>query len=319
MRQKLIIDTDPGIDDAMAIHYAFAHPDLDVLGLTTIFGNVFVPQATRNALLLSEQAHYLVDVAEGAAQPQVQSLNPPSHHVHGAEGFGDVPVSQPEGTAIEMNAADYIVKTCRQHSGEVILCPVGPLTNIAAALRADPELVNHVQKVVIMGGAVWASGNVSAHAEANIWNDPHAADEVFAADWDIDLIGLDVTQKIFCDDTDFARLRKASPDIGGFLHDISSFYIKFYHSIIQQHVCLMHDPSALVAITDERFFGFKVTPLSVVCEGEAAGQTVSDGNLSRRPGRVAVSADVQRVKNRFLDICATADKMKGDRLACDAG
>ena len=319
MRQKLIIDTDPGIDDAMAIHYAFAHPGLAVLGLTTIFGNVFVPQATRNALLLSEQAHYHVDVAEGAAQPQVQSLNPPSHHVHGAEGFGDVPVSQPNGTAVEMSAADYITKTCRQHSGEVILCPVGPLTNIAAALRADPELVNHVQKVVIMGGAVWASGNVSAHAEANIWNDPHAADEVFAADWDIDLIGLDVTQKISCDDADFARLRKAAPDIGGFLHDISSFYINFYHSIIRQHVCLMHDPSALVAITDEPFFGFRITPLSVVCEGEAVGQTVSDGNLSRRPVRVAVSADVQKVKNRFLDICATADKMKGDRLACEAG
>ena len=90
MQQKLIIDTDPGIDDAMAIHYAFAHPGLDVLGLTTIFGNVFVPQATRNALLLSEQAHYFVDVAEGASRPLVQSLNPPSHHVHGAEGFGDV-------------------------------------------------------------------------------------------------------------------------------------------------------------------------------------------------------------------------------------
>jgi inosine-uridine nucleoside N-ribohydrolase len=217
-----------------------------------------------------------------------------------------------------VSAADYIVKTCRQHSGEVILCPVGPLTNIAAALRADPELVNHVQKVVIMGGAVWAAGNVSDYAEANIWNDPQAADEVFAANWDIDLIGLDVTQKISCDDADFARLRKAAPDIGGFLHDISAFYIKFYHSVINQNVCLIHDPSALVAITDEPLFGFKATPLSVVCEGEAVGQTVPDGRLSRRPVRVAVSADVQKVKRRFLDICATADKMKDDRLACQA-
>lgn len=319
MQQKLIIDTDPGIDDAMAIHYAFAHPDLEVLGLTTIFGNVFVPQATRNALLLSEQAHYCVDVAEGAAQPLVQSLNPPSHHVHGAEGFGNVPVKQPYGMQVEISAADYIVKKCRQHSGEVILCPVGPLTNIAAALKADPELVNHVQKVVIMGGAVWSPGNVSAYAEANIWNDPHAADEVFAADWDIDLIGLDVTQKISCDDADFAYLRKAAPDIGGFLHEISAFYIKYYHSIFQKHVCLMHDPSALVAITDELLFGFKETPLSVVCEGEAVGQTMPDERSSRRPVRVAVSADVQRVKSCFLDICATADKMKRNRMASHAG
>jgi inosine-uridine nucleoside N-ribohydrolase len=315
VQQKLIIDTDPGIDDAMAIHYAFAHSGLDVLGLTTVFGNVFVPQATRNALLLSEQAHYHVDVVEGAAKPLVQPLNPPSHHVHGAEGFGDVPVSQSRGTAIEMSAAEYIVKTCRQHSGEIILCPVGPLTNIAAALIADPALVNHVQKVVIMGGAVWAPGNVSTFAEANIWNDPHAADRVFAADWNIDLIGLDVTQKISCDDADFASLREAAPDIGGFLHEISVFYIKFYHSVIQQHVCLMHDPSALVAITDESLFGFQETPLSVVCDGEAVGQTVPDDSLSRRPVRVAVSADMEKIKARFLDICATADKMKGDRLA----
>ena len=177
-----------------------------------------------------------------AAQPLVQSLNPPSHHVHGAEGFGDVPVKQPYGTPVEMSAADYNVNACRQHSGEIILCAVGPLTNIAAALKVDPELVNHVQKVVIMGGTVWSPGNVSAYAEANIWNDPHAADEVFAADWDIDLIGLDVTQKISCDDADFAHLRKAAPDIGGFLHEISAFYIKYYHSIFQKHVCLMHDP-----------------------------------------------------------------------------
>ena len=130
----------------------------------------FVPQATRNALLLSEQAHYCVDVAEGAAQPLVQSLN--RHRIMCmARGVWYVPVKQPYGMQVEMSAADYIVKKCRQHSGEVILCPVGPLTNIAAALKADPELVNHVQKVVIMGGAVWSPGNVSAYAEANIWND----------------------------------------------------------------------------------------------------------------------------------------------------
>ena len=170
-----------------------------------------------------------------------------------------------------------------------------------------------------MGGAVWATGNVSTHAEANIWNDPHAADEVFAADWDIDLIGLDVTQKVSCNNADFARLHKAAPDIGGFLHKISAFYIKFYHSVIQQHVCLMHDPCALVAITDEPLFHFKVTPLSVVCEGEAIGQTVPDESLSRRPVRVAVSADVQKVKSRFLDICATADKMKNCRMTDHAG
>ena len=145
MQQKLIIDTDPGIDDAMAIHYAFAHPGLDVLGLTT-----------SSAMYSSRRQHGMhccclnrlitASMWQGAAQPLVQTLNPPSHHVHGAEGFGDIPVKQPHGTQVEMSAADYIAQTCRHHSGEVILCPVGPLTNIAALLRADPELVNHVKR-----------------------------------------------------------------------------------------------------------------------------------------------------------------------------
>jgi len=313
MTQKLIIDTDPGIDDAMAIHYAFAHQGLDVLGLTTIFGNVFAWQATRNALLLSEQAHYPVDVAGGAAKPLTQPLNPPSHHVHGTEGFGDLPATQPQGAALKKTAEEYLSDICRAHSGEVILCPVGPLTNIASVLRHDPDIVKHVKKLVIMGGAVWVPGNVSAHAEANIWNDPHAADAVFAADWDIDLIGLDVTQTIACDDADFKSLRQAAPEIGGFLHDISEFYIKFYHSVIGREVCLMHDTSALIATTDEELFTYKATPLSVVCSGEEIGRTVPDDSLGRRAVRVAVGADAQKIRTRFLDICGQADKMKQHR------
>ena len=315
MKQKLIIDTDPGIDDAMAIHYAFAHQGLDVLGLTTIFGNVFVQQATRNALCLAEQAAYLLDVVEGAPHPLTQPLNPPSHHVHGEEGFGDMPAKTPQGSALSKTTDTYLSEVCRAHSGEVILCPVGPLTNIASLLRHDPDIVQHVKKLVIMGGAVWAPGNVSAYAEANIWNDPHAAEAVFAADWDIDLIGLDVTQTIDCDDADFAALRQAAPEIGGFLHEISGFYIKFYHSVIGRHVCLMHDPSALVAITDEALFIYKSTPLSVVCSGEEVGRTVPDDSLNRRPVRVAVAADAEKIKARFLDICSQADTMKQHRLS----
>ena len=310
MKQKLIIDTDPGIDDAMAIHYAFAHPGLDVLGLTTIFGNVFAWQATRNALLLSEQARYPLDVVEGAPCPLTQPLNPPSHHVHGEEGFGDLPAQTPKRAPLAKTTDTYLSEICRAHSGEVILCPVGPLTNIASVLRHDPDIVKHVKKLVIMGGAVWVPGNVSAYAEANIWNDPHAADAVFAADWDIDLIGLDVTQTIDCDDADFTALRQAAPEIGGFLHEISAFYIKFYHSVIGRHVCLMHDPSALIAITDEELFTYQETPLSVVCSGEQIGRTVVQDSANRRAVRVAVGADTAKIKARFLDICGQADKMK---------
>ena len=203
---KLIIDTDPGIDDAMAIHYACADSRIELVGLTTIFGNVFIHQATRNALFLLEQAGYDADVAEGAEHPIIMTPNPPSHYVHGDEGLGDLSAPDVSEQADSRPAWAYISEMCRQFPGEIVLCPVGPLTNIARLLEHDPDIVCYVRKLVIMGGAVWVPGNVTDYAEANIWNDPHAADMVFAADWDIDLIGLDVTQKIACDAKDFDQI-----------------------------------------------------------------------------------------------------------------
>ena len=306
--QKLIIDTDPGIDDAMAIHYAFADARLEVLGLTTIFGNVWTAQATRNALFLAEQAHYDVPVVGGAETPLIQPANPPAHHVHGTQGLGDNPAPHPHKKPDPRKAADFLIETCRQHGGEVILCPIGPLTNIAQMLEADPDIVRYVQRLVIMGGAVWTKGNVTKWAEANIWNDPHAADKVFAADWQIDLIGLDVTQQIDCTSQDFARLRQTSPQIGGFLHEISDFYIQFYASVLGAPLCLLHDPAALVAIMHRELFSFRTTPLHVSLEGETIGQTISDETLHRRGINVAIAADREKIAAQFFDVCAGADK-----------
>ena len=180
--QKIIIDTDPGIDDAMAIHQAFADPRLEVLGLTTIFGNVATPMATRNALRLVEMAAYPAVVAHGAEAPLVREVAPPADFVHGAEGFGTVPPAEPQGRADARSAAVFIAETAAAHPGEVIICAVGPLTNLALALTHDPDLVRNVHSVVVMGGSIAWHGNVSDCAEANIWGDPDAADAVFAAD-----------------------------------------------------------------------------------------------------------------------------------------
>ena len=313
MTTKLIIDTDPGIDDAMAIHYAFAHPGLEVLALTTVFGNVWVEQATRNALVLAEQAHYPCVVAEGADRPIAMPANAPSHYVHGDEGFGDLPAMTPQGQADPRPAHEVIADLCRQYPGEIVLAPVGPLTNIARLLDHDPEITSYVKKLVIMGGAVFCQGNVSAYAEANIWNDPHAADQVFAADWPIELIGLDITQKIKCDAEDFKTLAQSSPEIGGFLNEISDFYIKFYHSVVGEYVCLMHDPTAIVAITDPDLIDYQDVRLSVICEGEAIGQTIPSDALKRRPVKVAVAADGAKISKTFLDICAETDTIKKSR------
>ena len=311
--QKLIIDTDPGIDDAMAIHYALAEPQLELVGLTSIFGNVYVDQATRNALCLAEMAGADIPVAEGAAAPLVQPLNPPSHHVHGPEGFGRLPAASPAGQADPRPAWQFISETCRATAGGVTLCPVGPLTNIARLLDYDPGITGFVKRLVIMGGAAWCGGNVSAVAEANIWNDPHAAEAVFAADWQVEMVGLDVTSQIKCTRADFAGLAGAAPEIGSFLAEIADFYIDFYKGRLAEEVCLMHDPAAVLSIVRPDLFDWKEVPIEVVTSGEEVGRTRPQPAASRRPARIAVGVDAAAVRAHFLSITASADRLAATR------
>ncbi len=308
-KHKIIIDTDPGIDDAMAIHYAFADPRIKVLGLTSVFGNVYTEQATRNALFLAEQANYKLDVAEGAKKPIKQNLNQPSFHVHGEEGFGSLSAQTSKKVKLNQKAKNFISQTCRKYPGEVVVCPIGPLTNIAEVLKSDPEITKYVKKIIIMGGALKCKGNVTEHAEANIWNDPHAADIVFGGDWKIEIIGLDVTRKIISTRRDFQILKKNSPEIGGFINKISDFYINFYESVTGEKKCLMHDPSAIVALTDPSLFKFEEHPLEVICEGEIIGKTIISKNSQKRhPIKVALNANFKKVSFKFFEICANADR-----------
>ena len=312
--QKIIIDTDPGIDDAMAIHQAFADSRLEVVGLTTIFGNVYVEQATRNALWLAEKAMYESSVASGALKPLVQAMNTPSFYVHGEEGFGSFTDIKPTRKPDLRPAHIYLSETLRANSREIILCPIGPLTNIANLLDYDPEIVNYVKKLVIMGGAVHVPGNVTSYAEANFWNDPHAANKVLGADWHIDLIGLDVTTKIQFPPDIFSQIAELSPSIGGFIHDICEFYINFYSEIVGKRVCLMHDPAAVLAISDRDIFTFQKEPLSVIVDGEEVGNSFVSKNTSRKAVSVAVGVDVEAAKRRFIAILGAADSAYNKRV-----
>lgn len=318
MAQKILIDTDPGIDDAMAIHLAFAHPDLDMVGLTSVFGNVHVPIATRNALALVEMAGASCPVAEGAAAPLTQPMKPPAYYVHGDDGFGNSGVIHPAGTADPRPAAKFIVDAIHAAPGEVHLCPVGPLTNIAMALRLDPSITSKVAGITVMGGAIDCQGNVTEWAEANIWNDPHAAAEVFAAEWSVTLVGLDVTETVRCTAEDFAGLADASPDIGGFLNRAVQFYFEWHKSKPHYRTgpfegCFMHDPSAILAITDPELFDMEQTGLSVITDGERIGQTIRSDEGSRH--RVCLKAKTDAVRQRFLDITRDADGRRDDRKA----
>ena len=311
--QKIIIDTDPGIDDAMAIHMAFADPRLDVLGLTTIFGNVTIDIATRNALVLAEMAQYETVVSKGALVPRRRPLEPPADFVHGGEGFGDVPPITPRGTAIADDAARYLCETCAAHPGEIIICAVGPLTNLAAALDYDPAIADHVKAVVVMGGSAAPHGNVTNVAEANIWNDPDAAECVFAAAWPVTMVGLDVTEKAQCTPADFAMLAEQSPDIGGFLNAATQFYFDFHENKTGNRSCFMHDPSAVLAITDPDYFDFERMALKVTCDGDEIGRTLPVDDASRPMVQVAIKVNAAAVRDKFIQLVSSADKARDGR------
>jgi len=301
---KLIIDTDPGVDDAMAYFYAHARSGMEIIALTTVFGNVTVEDATKNALWLTEFSNASqVKVYQGAAKPLSITPNPVSSEVHGEHGFGDIEIGEVSSEKQDEPAADYLVKAAREAPGEITVCAIGPLTNIALAVQKDPEFVSNLKQLVIMGGALDASGNVTEFAEANFWNDPHAADIVVNAPGDgkIVIVGLDVTDRIAFTPQDFIDIEKASEKVGGFLNDIGKFYMAFYQSRSGRFACSLHDPSAVIATELPELFSMESTPLSVITEGEKIGM------LQRREGKgrkchVCLNGDFDGIVQQFKEI-----------------
>lgn len=301
---RLLIDTDPGIDDAMAIFYAGLHPEIEIVGMTGIFGNVTVERATANAAVLAGMLGRRIPVARGADRPLVQPPNPVSDYVHGPHGFGNLPPQPAPWPPEPVSAAEFICATVNAHPGEITLVPLGPLTNIALALRLDPSIAGKVRGVVLMGGGL-ERGNVTQFAEANIWNDPHAADEVLAADWPVTMVGLDVTSQVLAGPDYFAAVAAAAPRLGGFLERAARFYMRFYAARYGLEGAQMHDPTAIIAITDPALFDVETTALEVIVDGERAGQTLRAPGSGRRPVTVPVGVDADAVKERFLSVLAT--------------
>lgn len=277
MPKKIIIDTDPGIDDAMAILFALRSPEVEVIGLTTIFGNVHTGLATQNALRLVEFAGQPdIPVAQGASLPLVAPLEGIADFVHGADGLGNINMPPPAGRPSNLPAAQFIVQTVMAHPGQVTLVAIGPLTNLALALALEPALVNNVAGVVIMGGAVTVNGNVTPAAEANIIHDPHAADVVLTAGWPVVLVGLDVTMQTVMTGDYLAKLKSNGSAVGEFVYNISRFYQDFHYQAHGLEGCHTHDPSAIAYVIDPSLFTVKEGPVRVVTGGIAAGQTLLD-------------------------------------------
>ena len=279
-KHRVIYDTDPGVDDAMALYYALAHPAIELLGITTSFGNVTAPQATANALYLTQLAGRNIPVAQGATQPLSKHAEAPPDFIHGADGLGNLPLrAAVTGQADSRSAAQFIVDMARQHPGEITLVPVGPLTNMALALQLEPKLPQLLKQVVIMGGAIAEHGNVSPVAEANVWNDPHAADAVLTAGFKLTMVGLDVTYKVLLPVNMFENIaaQHRHPATDTLLHAVK-FYSAFYQSRFAHmkdfHGCYGHDVLAFICLTNPELFGYQSGPTRVLPEGMAQGQTI---------------------------------------------
>lgn len=312
MSHKIILDTDPGIDDAMAIFFAFQHPEIDVLGLTTVFGNVPVDMAAKNAITLCDLAKQSIPVCKGVARPWVGPESTYAHFVHGDDGFGNIDYPAAKGEPDPRSSAQFIVDMARQYPGEITLVAIGPLGNLALALRLEPDLPKLIKGVSIMGGAAFVGGNVTPVAEANIWNDAYAAEIVFAADWELTMFGLDVTYACPFSPDFLTQLKSVNPSLGGFVHDAAQFYTKFYSQNEEQDVCYFHDAMPLAHLIEPSLFELKTGHARVSTDPLNQGQTsIALPNTTASPDwleaqtiKVATKVNNQQLTQLYIDTYA---------------
>ncbi|KAD5960349.1 hypothetical protein R6Q59_013479 [Mikania micrantha] len=279
---KIIIDTDPGIDDSITIMMAFQTPNLEILGLTTIFGNVSTKDATRNALLLCEIAGRRdVPVAEGSSTP-LKGIEPKIiDFVHGSDGLGNINLPDPKAKKVDISASEFLVDKVSQYPGEVSILALGPLTNLAMAIKRDSSFVTKLKRVVILGGAFFALGNITPAAEANIYGDPEAADIVFTSGANIVVVGINITTQVKLSDKDLDELRRSAGKHAQFLYDITRFYRDWHVKSDGVYGIFLHDPVSFVALVRPDLFTYKKGVVRVETQGICTGHTLMDQGLKK--------------------------------------
>lgn len=280
---KILFDTDPGIDDAMALLMLARDARAELVGIMTVFGNAPIDLTTRNALALCERFGIDVPVVRGAARPLVRAPGDFPVAIHGRDGMGEVGLAPAtDRQVVPDSAAVFIADMALRHAGKLTLVAVGPLTNLALALQHDPQVAANIARVVVMGGAFGVNGhrgNASPVAEANIWNDPHAAAQVFAASWPITVVGLDVTHQVLMTDDYLDALGRDGGAEGAFIRDITRFYEAFYRQRTGGGI-YSHDASAVACALDASPFTLRRGAVGVVTEGDEAGRTLQTEAMS---------------------------------------
>src|SRR5438270_11260924 len=276
MKHKIILDCDPGHDDAIAILLAAHHPDIDLLAITTVAGNQSLDKTTLNALKVCSLANIRsVPIAKGLDRPLVR----PARHapdIHGESGMDGPNIPEPDLELVPQHGVDLLIDLLMNSDGDITLVPTGPLTNIAAAMRREPAILPKIQAISLMGGAIGV-GNRMAAAEFNIWADPEAAAIVFDCGRPITMTPLEVTHQALATDEVLARLRAVDRAVANFAADLLIFFGDTYRNVFGFPAPPVHDPCAVAAVIDPDILQAHTIHVEIETEGEwTSGRTVCD-------------------------------------------
>ena len=295
MAKRILIDTDPGIDDSLAILLALASPELSLEGLSVVHGNCSLEQAVANGLSILELANASrVPLAKGCELPLVQpSLLAPETHGNSGLGYANLP--KPRSRPTVQHGSDLLIEKIMSNPGEFTLVAIGPLTNVALAIRKEPRMVDALKELIIMGGAIRHEGNTTALAEFNTYVDPHAAHIVYHAGIPITLVPLDVTYQCVLMASDVERLLKIDSPISQFIRDATDFYMEYHDSYQGIKGCVINDPLALALTFASELCDYQELPVDVdISGGVSTGKTFADFyNYDKKPVNMKVALGVR--------------------------
>ncbi|OZG66301.1 nucleoside hydrolase [Bifidobacterium hapali] len=306
--KKIILDLDTGIDDTLAIAYALGSGEAELVGITGTYGNVTVDQGVRNALAVAELfGHPEVPVYRGVDHPLTRdtfTVSAGSAFIHGNNGIGEIDIPDANREPESEPAVDFIIDAVKTYGKELTYIPTGALTNIATALRRAPEIRNLFGSIVLMGGALTVPGNVNAWTEANISQDPEAADYLFRSGVRSTMIGLDVTMQTLLTRRQTQRWRDLDTPAGRFLADMTDYYIHAYETTAPNlGGCGLHDPLAVAAALDPTIVATLPINLKVDLDGATRGRTIGDYDRLADPFKttnVAIAVNASRFLDDFM-------------------
>lgn len=305
----IILDLDTGIDDALALAYALGSPEVELLGVTTTFGNVEIGKSVRNVLaVLDLLGHLEIPVFVGeSCGIAVETYQPGeiSVFIHGDNGIGEAEIPDSTRTASDQGAVDFLIESVHTYGKDLCYIPTGPLTNLAVAINKDSSIVDEIGNVVMMGGALTVSGNVSQAAEANVYHDPEAADLVFKSGIPLTMVGLDVTLKTLLTKKETVQWQDLGTEAGAFLAEMTNYYIKAYETTSPElGGCGLHDPLAVGVALDPSLVSTFGINLTCDTEGELRGRTIGDTshlNDATKNVQVCLDVDVERFLSMFME------------------